>query len=145
MAYIQFFMLEKANTNTNTSRDRAKYFVKFGAFIRTRVFCALLIWVLSDKWWCWIIAEKIQRDIKLFRSNWITANICALPNMGLDLQLSLSLDGLLMAIIAAACGPKSNIRPSLWLESNPVPEVAPKSFYLTWISHSITQHSLWGQ
>lgn len=51
--------------------------------------------------------------------------------MGLDLQLSLSLDGLLMAIIVAARGPKSSIRPSLWLEPNLVPEVAPKSFCLT--------------
>lgn len=77
--------------------------------------------------------------------NLITANICVWPNVGLDLQLTLSLDGLLMAIIAAAWGPKSSIRPSLWLESNPVPEAAPKSFRLTWISHPITQHSLWGQ
>lgn len=67
------------------------------------------------------------------------------PIWGFDLQLTLSLDGLLMAIIAAACGPQSSIRSSAWLESNPVPEVAPKSFHLTWISHSITQHSLWGQ
>lgn len=64
--------------------------------------------------------------------------MCVWPKVVLDLQLTLSVDGLLMAIIAAAWGPKSSIRPSVYLESNPVPEVAPKSFHLTWISHSIT-------
>lgn len=62
--------------------------------------------------------------------------------MWLDLQLSLLLDGLLMAITAAAFAPKPSISLSLWLEPKLVPQVAPKSFYLTWISHSITQPSL---
>lgn len=37
--------------------------------------------------------------------------------MGLNLQLSLLLDGLLTAIMAAAFAPKPNISPSLQLES----------------------------
>lgn len=77
--------------------------------------------------------------------NGITANICELANKGFDLQLSLSLNRGLMAIIAAVFGPVSSIRLSSGFKSKPVPEVAPKSFYVTWISHSIAQHSLRGQ
>lgn len=43
--------------------------------------------------------------------------MCERPNMGLNLQLSLLLDGLLTAIMAAAFAPKPNISPSLQLES----------------------------
>ena len=74
--------------------------------------------------------------------NQITANIRAQSNTGLDLQLSLLLDGLLMAIIAV---PNQASDLHRGFESNPVPEVAPKSFYLTRVSLSITQQSLWGQ
>lgn len=70
---------------------------------------------------------------------------CVWSNVGLDLRLTRSLDGLLMAIITDASGAKSSIRPWVWFESTSVPEVGPKSFLLTWIYHSITQHSLWGQ
>lgn len=57
--------------------------------------------------------------------------MCVWPNVGLDLLLTWWLDGLLMAIIADASGPKLSIRPSVWLESTPVPEVAPESSLLT--------------
>ena len=107
-------MLEKA-------KSRAKYLVQFQVSISKATDQSFLpSWksVFPDQRRCWIIAERTQRGIKLFRCNRITADICAWTDAGLDLRFSLSLCVALMAIVAAARGPRSSIRAPSWLGSN---------------------------